>query len=76
MIAVALHISRQVDVGELEVLAAPRHPGEAALVVDEVESVVAPRRVDVVGPHPSRLVQMLIAVDDPRHAWKSPPVRW
>ena len=75
MIAVALDVAGQVHVGELEALPAPRDPRVAALVVDQLERFVALRGVDVVGPHPPRLVQVLIAVDDPSHGRQSSPVR-
>ena len=74
MIAVALHVARQVHVGELDALPAPHHPRVTALVVDQLERFIAVRGVDVVRPHAPRLVQVLIAVDDPSHGSQSPPV--
>ena len=74
VIAVALDVSGQVHVGQLDPATAPRHPREAVLVIDELERVVALRRVDVLCPHPPWLVQVLIAVDDARHARKSLPL--
>ena len=50
----------------------PAEPGVAEFVVDQTERVVARTRVDVIGPHRTAFVEVLVRVDDAGHTASCP----
>ena len=60
-------VAGRLHLREPEPLVPPLEPRVAGLVVDEVDRVVALRRVGVVRPHPAVLDQVLVGIDDRAH---------
>ena len=60
-------VVRSLHVGQAQSLPSPGEPGVADLVVDDRQRLLSSRRVDVIGPERSGLVEVLVRIDDVRH---------